>query len=401
MPAGIEGFVPARLRMARNARALRQKELAGLVDRADTTISKWENADYDQSPDAGVIPLLAEVLQVEPNWFFKPVRPAAGAAFFRSLKSELSRMRDKAEAKLGFVEAIYGSISEHIELPSVDVPDLLGTRDFRTLRTEDIEHYATALRQYWSLGEDPIDDLLLVIENAGIVVAHDEIGSAKLDGVSRWAEDGRPYILLAKDKNVGVRRRFDAAHELGHIVLHRQVSPGELSENFTLIEEQAMIFAGAFLLPESSFGDEVYSLSLDVLVGIKARWKVAVAAMIKRLANMRRFSPDYERRLWQYYSYRRWRGFEPLDDELLVEQPQNLRTSIEMIIEDESASRSDFVRDVGLSGVDISGLVGLPEDYFRPMPPNLVRLRPTIRSEASRSNERDNVVSLADRLKRP
>ncbi len=396
---GVEGFVPARLRMARGARALRQKELAELVERADTTISKWESDDHDQKPDPAILPRLAEVLGVEVSWFFKPVDRAKGAAFFRSMKSELGRMRDKAEAKLGFVEAIDNAVSEHVELPTVDVPDLIGDRDFRTLRIADIEHYARALREHWSLGEEPIEDLLLVIENAGIVVAQDEIGSAKLDGVSRWAENGRPYILLARDKNVGVRRRFDAGHELGHVVLHRRVSPQNLAEHFTLIEEQAMAFAGAFLLPESSFGDDVYSLSLEALLSIKPKWKVAVAAMIKRLAAMERITPEYERRLWQYYSYRRWRGFEPLDGELPVEQPHNLAASIEMILDEGIVSRSDLVREIGLSAADIASLSGLSEEYLSPAPPNLVRLKPSMRVVGGRTDGDAEVVSLSDRRK--
>lgn len=396
---GVEGFVPARLRMARSARALLQKELAELVERAHTTISKWESDDHDQKPDPAVLPRLAEALGVEVSWFFKPVDQAKGAAFFRSMKSELGRMRDKAEAKLGFVEAIDNALSEHVELPPVDVPDLVGDRDFRTLRIADIEHYARALREHWSLGDEPIEDLLLVIENAGIVVAQDEIGSAKLDGVSRWAESGRPYMLLARDKNVGVRRRFDAGHELGHVVLHRRVSPQNLAEHFTLIEEQAMAFAGAFLLPESSFGEDVYSLSLEALLSIKPKWKVAVAAMIKRLAAMERITPEYERRLWQYYSYRRWRGFEPLDGELPVEQPQNLATSIEMILDEGIISRSDLIREIGLSAADVANLSGLSEEYLSPVPPNLVRLKPSMRFVGTRSDGSAEVVSLSDRRK--
>jgi Zn-dependent peptidase ImmA (M78 family)/DNA-binding XRE family transcriptional regulator len=396
---GVEGFVPARLRMARSARTLRQKDLADLVERADTTISKWESDDHDQKPDPAVLPRLAEVLGVEISWFFKPIDPAKGAAFFRSMKSELGRMRDKAEAKLGFVEAIDEALSEYVELPTVDVPDLMGDRDFRTVRTADIEHYARSLREHWSLGDEPIEDLLLVIENAGIVVAQDEIGSSKLDGVSRWSENGRPYMLLARDKNVGVRRRFDAGHELGHIVLHRRVSPADLAEHFTLIEEQAMAFAGAFLLPESSFGDDVYSLSLEALLSIKSKWKVAVAAMIKRLAAMERITPEYERRLWQYYSYRRWRGFEPLDGDLPVEQPLNLAASIEMILDEGLVTRSDLVREIGLGAAEIAALSGVPEEYLLPVPPNLVRLKPSVRSANPPSAQDAEIVSLSDRRK--
>jgi Zn-dependent peptidase ImmA (M78 family)/transcriptional regulator with XRE-family HTH domain len=397
----VEGFVPARLRMARSARTLRQKDLSDLVERADTTISKWESDDHDQKPDPTVLPRLAEVLGVDISWFFKPINPAKGAAFFRSMRSgsELGRLRDKAEAKLGFVEAIDEALSEYVELPTVDIPDLMGDRDFRTVRIADIEHYARSLREHWLLGDEPIEDLLLVIENAGIVVAQDEIGSSKLDGVSRWSENGRPYMLLARDKNVGVRRRFDAGHELGHIVLHRRVSPADLAEHFTLIEEQAMAFAGAFLLPESSFGDDVYSLSLEALLSIKSKWKVAVAAMIKRLAAMERITPEYERRLWQYYSYRRWRGFEPLDGDLPVEQPLNLASSIEMILDEGLVTRSDLIREIGLGAAEIAALSGVPEEYLLPVAPNLVRLKPSMRAAKAPSAGDAEIVSLNDRRK--
>ncbi|MFT9408244.1 ImmA/IrrE family metallo-endopeptidase [Acetobacter fabarum] len=61
-----------------------------------------------------------------------------------------------------------------------------------------------------------------------------------------------------------------------HILLHRYISPNELSAYLKLIEEQAMTFAGAFLMPECSLGDDVYSLSPDALLAIKGKWKVSV-----------------------------------------------------------------------------------------------------------------------------
>lgn len=238
MPARVEGFVPGRLKMAREARLLRQTELAERIDWSESAISKWENPNSTQSPEPAAIPVLAKVLNVEPTWFFKPVERAGRAAFFRSLKRSLGQLRDKAEARLGFVEAIEETLSDYVHMLDVDIPDLMDGRDFRTLRLPDIQRIADDLRDYWDLGDGPIDDLLLLIENAGIIVAEDNVGSADLDGVSRWSEESqRPYMLLARDKNVGVRRRFDAAHELGHIVLHRQVSSIDLIENFALIEE--------------------------------------------------------------------------------------------------------------------------------------------------------------------
>ena len=381
MPARVEGFVPGRLKMAREARLLRQTELAERIDWSESAISKWENPNSTQSPEPAAIPVLAKVLNVEPTWFFKPVERAGRAAFFRSLKRSLGQLRDKAEARLGFVEAIEETLSDYVHMLDVDIPDLMDGRDFRTLRLPDIQRIADDLRDYWDLGDGPIDDLLLLIENAGIIVAEDNVGSADLDGVSRWSEESqRPYMLLARDKNVGVRRRFDAAHELGHIVLHRQVSSIDLIENFALIEEQAMAFAGAFLLPEQSFSDDLFSNSLEAMIRIKEKWKVSVAAMIMRLRAIERVTPEYERRLWQYYSYRRWRGGEPFDDVLPVESPVNLKASIEMIVGEGGIRRSELLRDIGLSAADVETLAGLDEGFFGPSDANVIRLEPRLKT---------------------
>jgi Zn-dependent peptidase ImmA (M78 family)/transcriptional regulator with XRE-family HTH domain len=382
MPAGVEGFIPGRLTMAREARALRKRDFAALIDRSDATVSKYESEDRPQRPDAAVLPRMAEVLGVEISWFFKPLpRRIDTTVFYRSLISELGLMRDKARARLDFVESIEQVVSEHVEFPELDVPDLLDGRPYASLRRDDFDHYARALRDQWELGDGPIDDLLLVIENAGIIVAEDEIGSVKLDGVSRWSTvTGRPYMLVAVDKNVAVRRRLDAAHELAHLTLHRHVSPEDHTRNFRLIEEQAMAFAGAFLLPADTFGDEIYSHSLEALLSLKTKWKVSVGAMIKRLVNMDIISEEYERRLWQYYSYRRWRTREPFDDKLPVEQPQQLRGAIELIIDEGVLSRRELLREIGLSASDVCALSGLPGTFFDETSENVVRLKPVKRS---------------------
>lgn len=380
MPTGAEGFQPGRLTMAREGRALRKRELAHLVGRTEAAVSKWESSERPQKPEANTIPELAAALSVDNSWFFKPLVGDDRPVFYRSLRSGLNLLRDQARARLGFVEAIEQALTTHVDLPDVDVPDLVAGHDFRTLRTEDIEAIADDLRTHWHLPEGPIDDVLLLMENAGVVIAEDEIGSLKLDGVSWWSERSeRPYVLLARDKKAGVRRRFDAAHELAHLVLHRNIRREQLVENFTLVEEQAMAFAGCFLMPAGDFASDVYSLSLDSLLHIKEKWAVSVGAMIKRLAALGEIPEHYERRLWQYYSQRRWRGREPLDDKLPIEQPENLKTAIQMLIEDGECTPQHLLREIGLSVEDVTVLSGLPVDFFDQPRDDPTRRKPTLR----------------------
>lgn len=67
-------------------------------------------------------------------------------------------------------------------------------------------------------------------------------------------KDQTPFIILGTNKGVAVRRNFDLAHELGHLVLHRHIQFDLLSpEEYKTIEHEADIFASEFLLPEEAF----------------------------------------------------------------------------------------------------------------------------------------------------
>lgn len=361
---GAGRFVPARMKIARQARMLKQTDLADRLGCSAATISKWEADSYDHTPDLEVVGQLGRELKVASSWFFKPYYQNKNTSFFRSLRSELVRSRDKIDARMDFLEAIVEAVSPFVEFPEVDVPNFDGFPDFREYRPEHIERFAMELREHWGLGDEPVDNLLLIIENAGIFVAEDVFDSQKLDGISRWSSHDSPMMLLARDKDVGVRRRFDAAHELGHLIMHRNVSPQELKENFRLIEEQAMAFAGAFLLPSSSFVEGIFDTTLDCLSSIKLRWKVSIGAMIKRLSNLNLISEDYEKNLWKYYSYRGWRGREPHDDIFEVERAENIRAAIELLGSESYQDLSRVVEESGLLPADIANLSGVDEGVF-------------------------------------
>lgn len=363
--AASGGFVPARLTVARQAKGLKQKDLADELQFAPATISKWESDSYELGPDSTSVQVLADRLSVEPTWFYKPLGEAkSGPAFYRSMRSELTTAREKAAAKLLFSYEIYRALDELVEFPSADIPDVAGGADYRMLSPEKIEALAVRLRENWGLGDDPITDLMVVLENAGIVVAETFLDSNKLDGVSAWFASV-PVILLAKDKDGGVRRRFDAAHELGHLVLHRGLTQECIKNDLRLIEEQAMLFAGAFLLPASSFAVTSDKATLEHLSDIKPRWGVSIGAMIKRLASLNLISENHERNLWKYYSYRQWRGNEPHDDHIEVERPENLKVALELLSREDPATLLDVVESVSIGTDYITELTGIEPTRLR------------------------------------
>lgn len=384
MRSGTPGFRAERLVEARDSRGLTQVALADLINRTSSSISRWEAGDQSPEPDA--LDALARALNL-PVAFFLWDQPKHGPApmFFRSMASTTQSVRKRSQARLRWAQGISLQLQDWVDLPEANVPEG-EMRDHRQIRDEDIELMANECRTRWSLGRGPISDMLLVLENAGVVVVKEEVGTAKMDGVSNWSSvDHRPYILIARDKATSVRSRMDAAHELGHLVLHRYLSPKSLNRaaDFQEIERQAFYFAGAFLLPAESFAAEVWSPSLNAFVALKERWGVSVGAMIMRCSALGMMSEEAGRRLWKYYSARGWRKNEPLDDVLVPEEPRLLARSIRLLVDEGVRSRDALLGDFRLPATDVESLCGLPRGYMTSPEAEVLQL-PQLKQQAEK-----------------
>ncbi len=140
------------------------------------------------------------------------------------------------------------------------------------------------------------------------------MGTTALDGLCNWSiYDGRPYILLAKDKMSFFRRQMDAAHEMAHAVLHRHVTQDDLKADFDLIEAQAFRLASAFLMQQPRSRLKLASPNLSGLLMLKDRWRVSVKAMIRRCSDLKLISSGDAVQLYKYYSAKGWSREEPMD----------------------------------------------------------------------------------------
>ena len=153
-------------------------------------------------------------------------------------------------------------------LPEADVPDL-------SLYSPEVA--ARVLRQEWSLGERPISNMTQLLESRGIRVFSLSEDTAKMNAFSIWRNQ-RPFVFLNTFKSAE-SSRFDAAHELGHLVLHQDgASTGREAEN------EANAFASSFLMPSSDVQAVLPRVRfLQEVIVHKKRWRVSVAALMYRL----------------------------------------------------------------------------------------------------------------------
>ena len=361
---GMQGFQKDRLSQALAARRLSQVQLASMVGVSPATVSKWRGGS--QAPEREALDRLAGVVNVTPEWFTRPTAAKVSLPLFRSNASAHVAAREMLEARMEWAQDLGFALMEFVDYPELNLPTRVYT-DPEQITVEDIEQAAAECRELWRLGRSVIQDLALAAEGAGVIVIREETGIAQIEGLSAWSEVlGRPLILLSADKDNGYRSRFDLAHELGHLVLHRHVKRPTERDRHKMLEQQAHRFAGALLLPAETFSAEIrLPLALDDLLLLKRRWGVSAAAIIMRLHALELVDEDEKLSLFKRRSARWGAKAEPGDGERKPEQPRLLRRTIDLLVDENVMPLEAIPRHVGLASSDVEMLAGLPDGYFQ------------------------------------
>lgn len=404
MRTGTQGFASARLRQARRARGLSGVDLADIVGVKSQTISAYEHGKATPSPQ--VVQALASALNVPIFFFVHPPLPESNATiFWRANSTATKTAQERAEVRLEWLHEITAYLRNFFEFPQVDVPDIDIPDDFRGITSDDIERAAVQVRTAWSLGDGPISDIIADLETHGIMTASMMMNAEKLDAFSQLSDiDFAPYVILSEDKASGARRNFDAAHELGHLVLHRNVKKKRINtpSDWRRLEDQAHHFARAFLLPAESFESELWMPSLDAFVAMKSKWNVSVQAMVFRCSDLETIDKTQESNMWINLSRRGWRKKEPLDEKLPKSRPGLICKSFEMIVDAKVRRADQIVSELALPPAEVEELACLPPGYLSGRCATVVPLpkfKDTDRPLQSSLFSEDRVISI-DQFKR-
>ncbi len=277
-------FNPSRLRLARLRLGYTLTKLAAISDVSPRTLTDYENGH--RPPTEETLIKLADALAV-PLAFLErdSIEPVtAGAASFRKLSKASATRRDAVLAKASLALEFFDTIEQRFRLPTPDIP---------TLDKLAPDQAAELVRHRWNLGDRPISNMLHLLESKGVRVASLNHEYDDIDAFCFY-RDAVPYMFLNTGKT-GERRRFDAAHELGHLVLHSELEmdPSTSKER----EAEANAFASSFLMPRTAVeSQQMRAASVERILVARSYWRVSAMAMTHRLHELDLLTD------WQYRS---------------------------------------------------------------------------------------------------
>jgi Zn-dependent peptidase ImmA (M78 family)/transcriptional regulator with XRE-family HTH domain len=313
-------FQPSRLRLARLAQGLRTNELAARISVTPAAVSQYENGYARPTPTA--LARLGLALGVHPRFFETDGTVVAldqAGAHFRSLRAASQHERHRALAHAALCLELTTVLECRLRLPLRDVPSISTPLD---AEPSSLDAAAAEVRRRWGLGEGPVGNLVRLLEAHGIVVTRLPLHASRVNAFS-YDPGTRPVVVLTSDSNDRARARFDAAHELGHVVLHHDADPGD-----AVLEQQAHRFAAAFLLPSDAIRPELPGrFDLAALLAAKRRWGTSIAALLYRARTLGVMSDASYRRAVTAMSARYGRRQEP-GDLGATEQPELLRRAV-------------------------------------------------------------------------
>jgi len=350
-----DGFNGERLKKARIYRGWTAAELAEKTGCSRQTISMYENKGTKPLENE-TVERLASVLRFPISFFFQSDKARTveiGSTYFRALLTTNKKYRAEQIQKMEFISQIYTFINEYVNFDLQQMPVVpVGV---------DPERAASILRNQWGLGDRPIENIVHIVENSGILVTAFDTSTDDVDAFSQRVsitneigeQESRYIIGYSSNKKAAARIHFDVAHELGHICLHdwdEDIEELEKDE-FREREEEAHKFAAAFLLPAVSFANDAKKVppTIPAYTNLKRKWKTSIAAMFRRSYNLKIITmQDYQNGM-KMLQKRGMRKAEPLDDTLLTASPSLLKTAIHLLFSEEIFTPISFIDELAHS----------------------------------------------------
>lgn len=358
-----------------------RKQLSEKLNVTEQAIWQYEN-NYT-SPKMQIVNDLKSIFNVKSKFFYKsdvlnrycePSNiPVMNIAYRSKIKNVISKTQ--AEAKhIEYLDSFVNYLTTKLSLPTQRIIQLRDevinylntTSDDREVQISTVAEIA---RSKLGFRDDTNDDLMFLVEKSGIFIFEKAIGE-EINAYSLWTNSDRPFIILGNMKRSSVRRNFDIAHELGHLLLHYKVEFTNLdTKEHKNIENEANLFAGAFLLPKKSFLQDMETVSRvtnpDAYLDLKKKWKTSLQVLGYRAANLGILDSKNHRNFYAALHRKDYLKREPLDESLSIQRPHKIKSIIDLVTKKELIDLREMMEKDWMVEVQFfNRITGIEVDFF-------------------------------------
>jgi Zn-dependent peptidase ImmA (M78 family)/DNA-binding XRE family transcriptional regulator len=297
----------------KSARMMNGFSLQDLSDKLENRVTRQALHKYENGeviPDSEMLNFLCIALSVRPDYFTREALVELGEISFRKIENLPTKEQNI------IIERTREVLERYIELEEImginnpfEKPEMISS----ITSIEDIEQAAKKVRDFWNLCDNPIPNVIELLENKNIKLVQIE-ASVDFDGLQTWINEKIPVIVLNKGKlKSSDRIRFSALHELGHLLLPLKGIAEKLAEKY------CHAFAGAMLFPKKAaikeFGVKRTNISIQELGLVKKKYGISLQAIIYRLKELGIISAYYMSYYFKYIIQMGWKVVEPYNYE--------------------------------------------------------------------------------------
>jgi len=279
-----------RLKAARKMNGFSLQDLSDAINNqlSKQALNRLETGEA--KPDSETLSLLCKALHVTADYFFREAVVSLDDVRFRKLKKLPVKEQEKVIAQtVEFLERYL----ELEDLLGIDNRIKFAPKAIKVKNADDAEKAANELRTKWRVGEDPLYNVIELLEENNIKVFL-PIVDKSFSGMSTIIKDKIAVIVLNQNEEIPVaRKRFTALHELAHLYLDLN--------SFVEKESEKMcdIFASAMLLPAKKLreylGNKRSQIIMKELYMIAEQYGITMSAIMYRAFNLGIISSSYHK----------------------------------------------------------------------------------------------------------
>ena len=331
------------IRIARESRGFSQSELSRQIGVTQASLSRFEKGGLEVTPIT--LAKIAQALNYPMSLFEKDIRLGGESSlFYRKRASMTVKNLSVLESKICILSKCIDEMLESIDIPELRIPAVEPSLDNTP------QEIAYKIRGYLGVPAGPIDNIVSLLEKNGVIVMFLDLDDMdKFDGLTMFTANQAPVIWINKN-TPNDRKRFNLAHELGHLVMHLRSEDLEKSEDQKEIE--ANQFAGEFLMPESQCKEELFNLKYRDLGLKKQYWKISKAAIIYRAKELKCISSETAKYLYVTLGRVGERKTEAV--QVSIDTPQIVKKMYNLHVLDLNYSKEEMSTIVGLMPDEIN-----------------------------------------------